>query len=114
MLTFTINIHWDTFKINQGEKNVTKSLLYTISYLLWSEYFSWCIFALKIAWFYSVLSNVLSPHRYVFTTQLNRVWAVCLKDWLFVYEVSGCGFKYCCSHFNSDIAPLSQSVNHTE
>ena len=31
-LTFTINIHRDTFKVNQGKQNVIKSLLHTISY----------------------------------------------------------------------------------
>ena len=31
-----------------------------------------------------------------------------LNSWLFDYDLSGCGFEFCCSHLNfSDIAPIS-------
>ena len=32
------------------------------------------------------------------------IWLVWLKGWVFVYEVSYCGFKCCCRHLPSDFA----------
>ena len=30
----------------------------------------------------------------------NKMTAVWLNDWVFIYKLSGCGFESCCSHLN--------------
>ena len=35
-----------------------------------------------------------------YTQHSSVYWPVCLKGWLFVYRLSGCGFKSRCSHLN--------------
>ena len=34
------------------------------------------------------------------------IWPVWLNDWVFVYELSGCGFESRCCHLNSHIVPV--------
>ena len=35
------------------------------------------------------------------------IWPVWPNGWVFVYELSGCGFESSCSHLNLDFAPAS-------
>ena len=46
-----------------------------------------------------------APYRKVLTTRLNHlaIWPVWLNGWVFVYELSGCGFEASCSHQKSSI-----------
>ena len=36
------------------------------------------------------------------------IWRTWLNDWVFVYELSSCGFKSSCSHVNLDFVPASR------
>ena len=54
---------------------------------LWNVYVSW--------WEHTVKCPVqISNHK-----QLSD-WSIWLNGWVFVYELSGCGFESCCSHLN--------------
>ena len=45
--------------------------------------------------------NIQSMHRTDKYPQHNSIiWPVWLNGWVFVYELSGCGFKSTCSHLN--------------
>ena len=117
-LTFTINIHRDTFKVNQGKQNVTKSLLHTISYFqpvsIVKVTLLMYFFLPKVALFCFIkcfITIYITTHN---KAQSFAIWALWIKVWMVIYELSGSGFKYRCSQFNSDIAPVSQSVDHTE
>ena len=49
---------------------------------------------------YVTLAETYSPmYRTDYYSQESRVlWSVCLNGWVFVYELSGCGFVFSCSH----------------
>ena len=62
-------------------------------WLMCCEYLSlWCI------WLYVII--MLSPTR--FRVNLHSfssiIWSVWPNGWVFVYELSGCGFESCCCH----------------
>ena len=42
----------------------------------------------------------LSCHIQVSVLIQSIIWPVWLNDWVFIYELSGCGFKSSCSHLN--------------
>ena len=35
-----------------------------------------------------------------FSQHSSIIWPVWVNGWLFIYELSGCGFEFSCSHFN--------------
>ena len=30
----------------------------------------------------------------------SNIWPVCINGWMFIYQLSGCGFESCCYHLN--------------
>ena len=56
-----------------------------------------CVLVCRCIWLYLLIK---SPTRF----RVNPhpiVWAVWLNGWLFVYELSGCGFESSCSHLKA-------------
>ena len=45
--------------------------------------------------------NRTQTHSHLVRKQtLNHLAKICLNGWVFIYELSGCGFQSCCSHLN--------------
>ena len=42
-----------------------------------------------------------------YSQQSSMIWPVWLNDWVFVYELSGCGFYSSYSHLNLRYPPVS-------
>ena len=58
--------------------------------------------------FYSIF---LRCHLTVYLQHRSIIWPVWLNGWVFVYELSGCGFESSCSHLNFRFCPcLEQEV----
>ena len=45
-------------------------------------------------------SNKIRTQKQLVCTQTLNHWPVWLNGWVFVYELSGCGFESCCCHLN--------------
>ena len=50
------------------------------------------------------INTMLSNSLYVLVMSRTCFWPVWLNSWVFVYELSGCGFKFSCSHLNYAIS----------
>ena len=49
-------------------------------------------------------SNEIRTHKHQF---INKHSAILLNGWVFIYKLSGCGFKSHCCHLTLDVVPAS-------
>ena len=83
-------------KIKFFKPRSINSYMYQISFFYWFIWFS--------------NRNGIRPHNHlVHNRTVNQLvklakwlvkWPVWLNGWVFVYEISGCGFESCCCHLN--------------
>ena len=45
-------------------------------------------------------SNWTRTHDHLVHNEHSNIWPVWLNGWVFVYELSGCGFESSCCHLN--------------
>ena len=59
----------------------------------------YCGFTLKLERDMIIACNQMH-HTDKYSQHSSIIWPVWLNSWVFIYELSGCGFKSCCCHLN--------------
>ena len=84
---------------NLGEWNGTR----TRNHLVRKRVINWAFTLKRVRDMIRTYTQLHRADKY--SEHSSIIWPVWLNGWVFVYELSGCGFQSCCSHLNFRYRP---------